>query len=60
MDLNERLDLFTKIVDKEVSYLAKQAKKDDLFCISNKSISIKFYEDKIELHFTKQLPNSQN
>ena len=60
MDLNKQFDLFTKNLDKEVSSLAMLAKQDDIFCLSDKSISIKFYEDKIELHFTKQLPNSQN
>ena len=60
MDLNKRLDLFTENLDKEVSSLTTLAKQYGIFCFSNKSISIKFYEDKIELHFTKQLPNSQN
>lgn len=60
MDLNKHFELFAKNLDKEVSSLNVLAKQYGIFCFSDQSISIKFYEDKIELHFTKQLPNSQN
>ena len=70
MDLNKNFDLFSKNLDKEISSLAMLANQDDIFCLSKAfessessgqiSLSIKFYEDKIVLYFTKQLPNSQN
>lgn len=54
MDLNKHFELFAEKLDKEISYLDMLAKQYGIFCCSNKSVSIKFYEDKIELHFTKE------